>query len=111
MLDSADEIAKKIRKAKTDPDVLPAHEGALEGRPEAANLLGIYAALAEQSVSAAVGQFAGQQFSALKEALAELAIAKIARLVTRCAASMLTPARLMRFWPMGRSVRALWLSR
>ena len=78
MLDSADEIAKKIRKAKTDPDVLPAHDGALEGRPEAANLLGIYAALAEQSVSAAVGQFAGQQFSALKEALAELAIAKIA---------------------------------
>ena len=78
MLDSADEIAKKIRKAKTDPDVLPENEGALEGRPEAANLLGIYAALADQSVTDAVAQFAGQQFSALKEALAELAIAKIA---------------------------------
>jgi tryptophanyl-tRNA synthetase len=78
MLDSADEIAKKIRKAKTDADVLPESESGLEGRPEAANLLGIYAALAEQDVAQAVGQFAGQQFSALKEALAELAIAKIA---------------------------------
>jgi tryptophanyl-tRNA synthetase len=77
MLDSADEIAKKIRKAKTDPDALPDNEAALDGRPEAANLLGIYAALAEQTLGDAVGQFAGQQFSALKEALAELAIVKI----------------------------------
>jgi tryptophanyl-tRNA synthetase len=75
--DSGDEIAKKIRKAKTDPDALPDNEAALDGRPEAANLLGIYAALAEQTLGDAVGQFAGQQFSALKEALAELAIAKI----------------------------------
>ena len=78
MLDSADDIAKKIRKAKTDPDVLPESHEALAARPEAANLLGIYAALAEQDLDAAISQFAGQQFSALKEALAELAIAKIA---------------------------------
>ena len=78
MLDSADEIAKKIRKAKTDPDVLPDSEESLAGRPEAANLLGIYAALAEREMASAIGQFAGQQFSVLKEALAELAIAKIA---------------------------------
>lgn len=78
MLDSADEIAKKIRKAKTDPDVLPESEGGLDGRPEAANLLGIYAALAEQELAQTINQFAGQQFSALKEALAALAIAKIA---------------------------------
>ena len=78
MLDSADEIAKKIRKAKTDPDVLPESEGGLDGRPEAANLLGIYAALAEQELAQTINQFAGQQFSALKESLAELAIAKIA---------------------------------
>ena len=78
MLDSADEIAKKIRKAKTDPDVLPESEGGLDGRPEAANLLGIYAALAEQELAQTINQFAGQPFSALKEALAELAIAKIA---------------------------------
>ena len=78
MLDSADDIAKKIRKAKTDPDVLPDSEDGLDGRPEAANLLGIYAALAEQELAQTINQFAGQQFSALKEALAELAIAKIA---------------------------------
>ena len=78
MLDSADEIAKKIRKAKTDPDVLPESEGGLDGRPEAANLLGIYAALAEQELAQTINQFAGQQFSALKEALAALAIAKVA---------------------------------
>ena len=78
MLDSADEIAKKIRKAKTDPDLLPESESGLQGRPEAANLLGIYAALAEQEMATAISQFAGQPFSALKEALAELAIAKIA---------------------------------
>ena len=78
MLDSADEIAKKIRKAKTDADVLPGSEEGLAGRPEAANLLGIYAALAERDMATAIEQFAGQQFSALKEALAELAIAKIA---------------------------------
>ena len=78
MLDSADEIAKKIRKAKTDPEVLPESQDGLAGRPEAANLLGIYAALAEQEMATAISQFAGQQFSALKEALAELAIAKIA---------------------------------
>ena len=78
MLDSSDEIARKIRKAKTDPDVLPESESGLDGRPEAANLLGIYAALAEQELAQTINQFAGQQFSALKEALAELAIAKIA---------------------------------
>ncbi|MBL70691.1 MAG: tryptophan--tRNA ligase [Rhodobiaceae bacterium] len=78
MLDSADEIAKKIRKAKTDPEVLPESQDGLAGRPEAANLLGIYAALAEQEMATAISQFAGQQFSALKEDLAELAIAKIA---------------------------------
>ena len=78
MLDSADEIAKKIRKAKTDPDVLPDSEDGLADRPEAANLLGIYAALADEPLAQTIAQFAGQQFSALKEALAEQAIAKIA---------------------------------
>ena len=78
MLDSADDIAKKIRKAKTDPDALPESAAGLEGRPEAANLLGIYAALCETSLEASIGQFAGAQFSVLKEQLAELAIAKIA---------------------------------
>ena len=78
MLDSADDIAKKIRKAKTDPDALPESAAGLEGRAEAANLLGIYAALCETSLEASISQFAGAQFSVLKEQLAELAIAKMA---------------------------------
>ena len=77
MLDSADDIAKKIRKAKTDPDVLPDSEDGLDGRPEAANLLGIYAALAEQDWPNNRPICRSAIFR-LKEALAELAIAKIA---------------------------------
>jgi tryptophanyl-tRNA synthetase len=76
--DTADDIAKKIRKAKTDPDALPETAAGLEGRPEAANLLGIFAALSDQSLDDAVAQFAGQQFSALKEQLTSVVIEKVA---------------------------------
>ncbi|NBR78688.1 MAG: tryptophan--tRNA ligase [Alphaproteobacteria bacterium] len=78
LLDDADEIARKIRKAKTDPDPLPETADGLDGRPEAANLLGIYAALANAEHNAVISQFAGAQFSQLKEELAALAIEKIA---------------------------------
>ena len=78
MLDDGDAIAKKIRKAKTDPDALPSDKVGLEGRAEAANLLGIYAALAETPLEAAIDRFAGTQFSVLKNELADLAIEKIA---------------------------------
>ena len=78
MTDQADDIAKKIRKAKTDPLALPETVDELGERPEAANLLGIFAALCEQPLSHVVGQFGGEQFSVLKEQLAELAIEKIA---------------------------------
>ncbi len=77
MTDDADAIVRKIRKAKTDPDNLPATEKELDGRPEARNLLGIYAALAGIDLSAALAEFAGQQFSALKERLAEVALAEL----------------------------------
>src|SRR6185437_15072962 len=63
MTDDADAIALKIRKAKTDPQPLPESEAALEARPEAANLLGIYAALAGTSLAEAVARFAGRNFS------------------------------------------------
>jgi len=76
--DTADDIAKKIRKAKTDPDALPETAAGLEGRPEAANLIGIFAALSDQSLDDAVAQFAGQQFSALKEQLTSVVIEKVA---------------------------------
>ncbi len=77
MTDSADEIAKKIRKARTDPDPLPASPDGLEGRPEAANLINIYAALADIDPGEACTRFAGAQFSTFKEELAELAVAKL----------------------------------
>jgi tryptophanyl-tRNA synthetase len=75
--DDADTIAKKIQKAKTDPEPLPGDEKGLEGRPEAENLLGIYAALVDQPVSAVLGEFGGQQFSAFKKVLAEALIARL----------------------------------
>ena len=75
--DDADTIAHKIRKAKTDPDHLPDTSKGLEARPEAANLMGLYASLAGLDLDAAVAQFAGRDFSALKDALTELLIAAI----------------------------------
>ena len=78
MLDDGDTIAKKIRKAKSDPDALPSDVAELAERPEAANLLGIYAALAEIALSEAVSRFAAAQYSVLKNELAELAVEKIA---------------------------------
>ena len=77
MSDQADDIAKKIRKAKTDPDALPETVEGLEGRPEAANLLGIFAALSDKPLAEVVTGFAGKQFSDLKTDLADLAIEKI----------------------------------
>jgi len=78
MTDDAETIQRKIRKAKTDPDLLPDNAAALEARPEARNLLGIYAALSDGTLDAAVQEFAGQQFSALKERLSDVAVAKLA---------------------------------
>src|SRR6202158_6396995 len=73
MTDDSDAIALKIRRAKTDPEPLPATLAALEQRPEADNLVGIYAALAGASREAALGRFAGENFSTFKEALSEVA--------------------------------------
>jgi tryptophanyl-tRNA synthetase len=77
LTDSPDDIAKKIRKAKTDADGLPSEAKGLEGRPEAENLVGIYAALAGASVAEVLKQFGGGQFSAFKTALGDLAVAKL----------------------------------
>jgi tryptophanyl-tRNA synthetase len=73
MTDDADAIALKIRKAKTDPQPLPETEADAEKRPEADNLLSIYAALANMSRAEAVRQFAGRNFSEFKSQLADLA--------------------------------------
>ena len=78
LADGADAIAQKIRKAKTDPEPLPGEEKGLESRPEADNLVGIYAALAEISKSDVLKDFGGGQFSTFKGALVDLAVDKLA---------------------------------
>jgi tryptophanyl-tRNA synthetase len=77
MTDDADAIALKVRKAKTDPDPLPDEIKGLEDRPEAANLVNIYAALAGVSREAVLAEFGGKMFSLFKPALADLAVAKL----------------------------------
>ena len=77
LTDDADSIAKKIRKAKTDPEPLPSEVKGLETRPEADNLIGIYAGLAAISKEEVLREFGGATFSKFKEALAELATAKL----------------------------------
>jgi tryptophanyl-tRNA synthetase len=78
LTDDSDAIAQKIRKAKTDPEPLPSEAKGLAGRPEAENLVGIYAALAGQSRDSVLKDFGGAQFSKFKPALADLAVAKLA---------------------------------
>ena len=74
LVDDADEIMKKVKKAKTDPEPLPSEAAGLEGRPEAANLVGIYAAMAGQSVEQVLGDFGGEGFGKFKPALGELLV-------------------------------------
>ena len=76
--DDADTIAKKIRKAKTDPEPLPDTLEALDARPEASNLVGIYAALTSRSKADVLAQFAGQGFGVFKPALADVAVEYLA---------------------------------
>jgi tryptophanyl-tRNA synthetase len=78
LADDADAIAQKIRKARTDSEPLPGDEKALAGRPEADNLVGIYAALADMPKAAVLTQFAGGQFSTFKASLVDLAVARLA---------------------------------
>ena len=77
LTDDSDTISQKFRKARTDPDPLPSEEAGLANRPEADNLVGIYAALAETSKADVLKQFGGAQFSAFKPALVDLSVAKL----------------------------------
>ena len=74
LTDDAEAIARKIRKAKTDPDALPSEMEGLAGRPEADNLVGIYAALAGRPKVDILAEFGGRQFSEFKPALVDLAV-------------------------------------
>jgi len=74
LTDGRDDIAQKIRRAKTDPDALPGEAAGLEGRPEAGNLIGIYAALARKSRDEVLAEVGGMQFSQFKQELTDLAV-------------------------------------
>ncbi len=80
MTDDAAAIGLKIRRAKTDPEPLPATLAELDRRPEADNLIGVYAALAGLSREAALAHFAGRNFSHFKEALSEVAVAVLGQI-------------------------------
>ncbi len=94
LTDDADTIAKKIKKAKTDPDPLPETVKGLEGRAEAKNLITIFAALSDISSQEVLDQFAGQQFSVFKPALAELAVEKMSPITTKMRHLLAEPQEL-----------------
>ena len=77
MTDGADEIAQKIRKARTEPDPLPGTADGLAERPEALNLVSIYAALEDIEIDQVIREYQGQGFSTFKKALADLAVVRL----------------------------------
>ncbi|MEP3298388.1 MAG: tryptophan--tRNA ligase, partial [Pseudoruegeria sp.] len=108
MTDDADAIAKKIRKAKTDPDALPSEAEGLSERPEARNLVNIYAALADQSVDQVLADAGGKQFSEFKPMLVDLAVDKLSPVSTEMARLMQDPAEIDRILGQGaRKARAI----
>jgi tryptophanyl-tRNA synthetase len=94
LTDDADAIAQKIRKARTDPAPLPDSEKGFQGRPEAENLVNIFAALADESRDATIARFAGQQFSNFKNELAELAVAKLTPIAAEMRRLLSDPAEI-----------------
>ncbi|MGJ8617023.1 MAG: tryptophan--tRNA ligase [Sulfitobacter sp.] len=101
MTDDADAIAKKIRKAKTDPDALPSEAKGLDDRPDARNLVNIYAALSDQSVDQVLAEVGGQQFGTFKPLLAELAVSKLAPISSEMARLMADPSEIDRILAKG----------
>ena len=101
LTDSDDEIAQKIRKAKTDPEPLPDSPAGLDGRPEAKNLVGIYAAVTGESVEQVLARFAGQGFGAFKPALADVLVGLLAPLRARLEELRTNPDELDRILDAG----------
>ncbi len=83
LVDDADTILKKIKKAKTDPEPLPSEEAGLDGRPEALNLVTIYSAITGQSVENVLSEFGGEGFGKFKPALAEVLVETLAPINAR----------------------------
>ncbi|UUV06394.1 MULTISPECIES: tryptophan--tRNA ligase [Ruegeria] len=101
LTDDAEAIAKKIRKAKTDPDALPSEAEGLEDRPEARNLVNIYAALSDQSIEQVLADVGGKQFGDFKPMLADLAVAKLAPISTEMSRLMGDQAEIDRILARG----------
>ena len=96
LTDDADAIARKIRRAKTDPQPLPETVEGLKDRPDARNLVNIYAGLSGQTAAQVVAEFAGAQFGVFKPRLADLAVAKLAPIATEMNRLMQDPAEIDR---------------
>ncbi|MFT6168416.1 MAG: tryptophanyl-tRNA synthetase [Celeribacter sp.] len=101
MTDDADKIAKKFKKAKTDPDGIPETLEGLDGRPEARNLVNIYAALNDMTNEAVVAEYAGAGWGKFKPALADLAVEKLAPISTEMQRFMNDPAEIDRIMAKG----------
>ena len=96
LTDDPDTIAQKLKKAKTDPHPIPESEKEFEGRPEAENLVSIYAAFADKSRQAVLDEFRGAQFSTFKSALAELTVSKLAPIAAEMRRLLADPAEMDR---------------
>ena len=96
MTDDADTISKKLRKARTDPEPLPDTLAGLKDRPEARNLVDIYAGLADMSSEAVISEYAGAGWGRFKPALADLAVEKLAPISTEMTRLMADPAEIDR---------------
>ena len=94
MTDDADLIAKKIRRARTDPESLPSDAKGLKGRPEARNLVNIYAALTGLGIDQVLSEFGGRPFSDFKPRLADLAVAHLSPISAEMARLMDDPAEI-----------------
>lgn len=96
LTDDADAISQKIRKARTDAEPLPATMEGLKDRPEARNLVNIYAALSGETADQVLGQFEGQGFGTFKPALAEVAVEVLSPITARMTQYMADPAEIDR---------------
>ncbi|MEW5963718.1 MAG: tryptophan--tRNA ligase [Pseudomonadota bacterium] len=96
LTDDADTIARKVQKAKTDPEPLPSEEAGLASRPEADNLIGIYAALAGTTKAAALAENGGSPFSRFKKMLAEVCVARLSPIAEESRRLMADPATIDR---------------
>jgi len=110
LTDDSDTIAKKIRKAKTDAEPLPDNLGALRDRPEARNLVNIYAALAGHTPAQVIADYQGAQFGTFKPALADLAVAKLSPITSEMTRLMQDPGEIDRILGEG-AVRAEAIAR